>query len=171
MARTSLQNVQSVKDVLQTWNWDVFFPSIPGVADTRPFSYKMLSTSIPGFQVEQVPLEVHGVKLNFAGRRVWQGTWEATVVETRDASTRSLLVNWAEYQRSWKQNTGTYKQDYAVTAELVLYDDLPKEVSNILLIGAFPIQVGDANLDSQSGIVQYSVTFSYDYTEDRPMGA
>lgn len=170
MARTSLQNVQSVKDVLQTWNWDIFFPTIPGAADTRPFSYKAISTSLPGFTIEQVPLEAHGVKLHFAGRRVWQGTWDVTLVESRDVSTRSTLVAWAEMARSWKNNSGSYKQDYAVTSELVLYDDLPKEVGNILMLGAWPTVVGDAQLDNSAGIIQYTVTMSYDYTEDRVPG-
>lgn len=167
MSRTSLQNVQSFKDVLQTWNWDVFFPTIPGAADTRPFSYKMISTTIPGGGIDQVGLEAHGVKLNFAGRRTWTGTWEVTVVESRDFSTRGLLVGWKEFARSWKNNSGSYKEDYAVTGELVLYDDLPKEVGNIWLKGMWPMTVGDATLDNTSGIVQYSVTFSYDYTEDK----
>ena len=170
MSRTSLQNVQSIKDILQTWNWDVFFPFIPGVADTKPFSYKMISTVIPGTTVEQVPLEAHGVKLNFAGRRQWSGSWEATVVESRDVSTRQILVSWMEFQRSWKNNTGSYKQDYAVTGELVLYDDIPTEVSSIWMYGMFPMTVSDPALDNSSGIVTYSVTFSFDYTEDKTPG-
>jgi hypothetical protein len=170
MARTSLQNVQSVKDVLQTWNWDVFFPTIPGVSDTRPFSYKMISASVPGSVIEPVKLESHGVQLNFAGRRTWSGTWEATVVESRDNSSRALLVAWMEYQRSWVANSGNYKADYAVTGELVLYDDIPKEVANIWMYGMFPSTIGDATLDNTSGIVQYAVTFSYDYTEDKVPG-
>ena len=75
MARSGLQEVTSVLDVLQTWNWDVFINKIPGSSgDTRGLTYKCTSTSIPGSSVEQVKLEAHGVQLNYAGRRVWGQT-------------------------------------------------------------------------------------------------
>lgn len=168
MARSGLQEVTSILDVLQSWNWDVIIPQIPGVqADTRELTYKCTSTSVPGSSVEQVKLEAHGVQLNYAGRRVWGQTWTATFVESRDANTRALLMGWLEFMRSWANNTGSYKSQYAKTIELTMYDDLPQAARNIKLINAFPTSIDDVSLDQSSGIVQYSVTFSYDYTEEK----
>lgn len=167
MSRSGLQEVQSVLDVLQTWNWDLVIPTIPGASDTRALTYKCISTSIPGSSIEQVGLEAHGVKLNFAGRRTWSGSWEATFVETRDGNTRALFIAWMELIRSWENNTGSYKSQYSVPVELSLYDDLPQVVRAIKLIGAFPTAVGDVSLDQTSGIVQYAITFSYDYTTEQ----
>jgi exo-beta-1,3-glucanase (GH17 family) len=116
--------------------------------------------------VEQVPLEAHGVKLNFAGRRTWDSTWSCTFFETRTASTRGSFVNWMELMRSWDNNSGSYKSAYAVTAELELYDDLPQVVKRIRLYNVFPTEVGETQMDQTSGIIQYPVTMSYDWTTD-----
>lgn len=166
MSRSGLAETQSVLDVLQSWNWDLVIPRIPGVGDTRPLTYKCISTTIPGSQIEQVPLEIHGVKLNYAGRRVWGGTWEATFIESRDSNTRQQFLTWMDLMRSWVTNTGMYKSVYAVPIELALYDDLPTIVRSIKLVNAFPTQLGDVTLDQSAGIIQYQVTFSYDMTEE-----
>jgi hypothetical protein len=125
-----------------------------------------VASTVPGSQVDQVGVEAHGVKLNFAGRRTWSGTWSATFFESRSSSTRSAFVQWLEFMRSWKNNAGTYKQDYSVTAEVAMYDDLPQVVKRIRLYGLFPQSLEDVSLDNASGVVQYQVTFSYDWTED-----
>jgi len=166
MARTSLQDLSSVQDPLQTWNFDVVIPTIPGSNDSRSFTYKCTSTQIPGSQLEQVPLEAHGVKLNFAGRRMYQGTWTVTLFETRNSSSRDLILKWIETARSWASNSGNYKSVYGVTGEVLLYDDLPQVVRTIRMYGLFPTSLDDSNLDQTGDIVRYTVTFSYDYTED-----
>jgi hypothetical protein len=38
--RTSLQDVRSLVDPLQTYNWDVIISAMPGTADSRTFTYK-----------------------------------------------------------------------------------------------------------------------------------
>lgn len=53
MARVSIQQMAATKDPLQTWNWEVLFPRIPGVQDTRPLTVRAISTSVPGSQIEQ----------------------------------------------------------------------------------------------------------------------
>ena len=167
MARSGLQEAIGIQDILQTWNWDVMIPRIPGASDTRELMYKCVSTTVPGSNIEQVPLEIHGVKLNYAGRRTWSGTWEATFVESRDSNTRRLFLDWMELTRSWQNNTGAYKSTYAVPVELTLYDDLPQAVRSIKLINAFPTAVGDLTLDQSSAVVQYAITFSFDFTEEK----
>lgn len=165
MARTSLNDVSSVQDPLQTWNWDLFLPSIPGGGNSRELTIKCISSTIPGSAVEQVGVEAHGVKLNFAGRRTWTGTWSATFFESRNSSTRDSFIKWLEFARSWKNNSGAYKADYAVSGELALYDDLPQVVRSIKMLGMFPLTVDDVSLDQSSGVVTYSVSFSFDFAE------
>lgn len=166
MARSGLQETIGILDVLQTWNWDVLFARVPGAPDARGLTTKCISTTLPGSQLEQVKLEAHGVQLNFAGRRVWTQNWDCTFVESRDANSRGLLIGWQETARSWVNNAGTYKSVYAVPVQLTLYDDIPLQARLVQLENAFPLNVGDATLDQSSGIVQYSVTFSFDYTTE-----
>lgn len=165
MGRTSMRDVASTLDPLQSYNWDVIFPRLPGVANPRSLTYKCISTQIPGSQVEQVSLEAHGVKLNFAGKRVWTGRWECSFFETRDASTRSDLFGWLEFTRSWNDNKGSYKSEYAVTAGLNLYDDRPIVVQRVNLFGLFLLDLQDVTVDQTSSVVQYNASFSYDFTD------
>ena len=165
MSRTHLREMLSVTDPLQSWNWDIFIPNIPGSNDTTAITYRAVSSSIPETSLEQVSLEAHGVKLHYAGRRTWSGTWNLTLFETRQAGTRDALFKWQEFARSWENNSGNYKQDYSVTAELALYDDLPQVVRSIKMYGLFPTQIGETQLNQQAEIIQYQVTFSYDWTD------
>lgn len=166
MARTSIQQMAAVLDPLQTWNWDIAFPRIPGVSDTRQLSYRAISTSIPGTSIEKVTWEGHGVKLNFAGKRSYEETWEFTVIEARDSSSRDMILGWMDLTRNWVANSGSYKSDYAVPVELTLYDDLPKAVRGIKLVNAFPTQIGQVQLDTGSELIKYAITLAFDYFED-----
>lgn len=167
MARTHLQEVQALVDPLQQYNWDIFIPNMPGTADSRTFTYKAQTTSIPGSMLESVPVNLHGVELRFAGRRNYSHSLNVTLIETRDVGTRESLMTWQNMARDWINNSGNYKSVYGTTIEMVLYDDIPQEIRTIRLIGAWPETVDDTSLDnSQSGVVTTSVTFSYDYCVD-----
>lgn len=167
MARTSLQDVRSVGDPLLSFNWDLILPRIPGIADTRNFTFKCQTAVIPGMMLEQVPVALHGVELRFAGRKNYSHSLPVTILETADADTRAMFVAWNEFARSWTLNTGAPKDLYSVPAQLVLYDDTPKVVRTITIFGLWPETVDDAQLDGQaSAVVTYNVTFSYDHTTD-----
>lgn len=161
--RSSLDNSRAVGDAFQTWNFDLFVPSMPGGGDSRSFSAKIQTTSVPGVTIEPVIVPLHGNELLFAGREVFAHTLEATVLETRDMSTRNAVRRWMSFARSQRKNSGTFKSQYAVTVELVLYDDIPSPVKSIFLESAWPSAIGDLALDgSASTAGSYSVTFSYD---------
>lgn len=165
--RTSLQDVRSLVDPLQTYNWDVIISAMPGTADSRTFTYKAQSTSIPGFMLEQVPVALHGVEVRYAGRANYSHSFQLTLIETRDMGTRNMLRRWQKLARDWQQNSGSYKNVYSTTIELVLYDDIPSEIATLNLIGCWPETVDDSSVDStSSGVVTTSVTFSYDYVDE-----
>lgn len=167
MSRTSIQDVQSLPDPLFSMNWDLVLPRIPGTADTRPFTFKCQTSSIPGALLESVPVNLHGIELRFAGRKNYTHSFSVTVMETRDMSSRDIFVNWGNIARSWLDNSGSHKSVYAVPGELILYDDTPKEVRKITLFGLWPESISDAQLDGQtSAVVTYDVQFSFDYTVD-----
>jgi hypothetical protein len=165
--RTSLQDVRSLSDPLQSYNWDLIIPVMPGTSNSRTFTYKAQSTSIPGFQLEQVPVALHGVELRYAGRANFSHSFQVTLIETRDIGTRDMLRRWSRLARDWTTNTGTYKEIYGTSVELVLYDDIPIEIKRIRLVGCWPETVDDSSLDgTSSAVVTTSVTFSYDYMEE-----
>jgi hypothetical protein len=165
--RTSLQQVQSLPDPLQQYNWDIIIPNMPGSGDSRTFTYKAQTTSIPGFLIENVPVALHGVELRYAGRANYSHQLQVTLIETRDVGTRDQLLAWSKLARDWISNTGSYKSVYSTTIQMVLYDDLPQVVRQINLIGCWPETVDESQVDSsQSAAVTTGVTFSYDFTQE-----
>lgn len=166
--RNSMLQGLALLDVQATWSWGITIPAIPGQGDTRTLTSKCISTSIPAQTVEQNKLEAQGgIQLNYAGRRLWDQNWEATFIETRDASTRDMFLAWIELMRNPVTGTGAYKSVYAVPVELALYDDVGLQSRSMKLVNAFPTSLGSGNLDQGNGIVQYSVQFSYDYVEEK----
>lgn len=165
--RTSLQDVRSLVDPLQTYNWDIVIAAMPGTSDTRTFTYKAQSTSMPGFMLEQVPVALHGVEVRYAGRANYSHSFNVTLIETRDMGTRDMLRRWQKLARDWQSNSGSYKNVYSTVIELILYDDIPSEIANLRLIGCWPENVDDSSMDnSTSGVVTTSVTFSYDFVDE-----
>jgi hypothetical protein len=167
MPRNSLVQGLAILDVQATWSWGITIPSIPGQGDTRTLTSKAISTTLPGSTIEQNTLEAQGgIKLNFAGRRIWEQTWNITIIETRDASTRDQWLSWMDFTRNPIDGTGNYKSLYAVPIELALYDDAGVQSRSIKIVNAFPTAISAPNLDQQNGIVQYDMTLVYDYVEE-----
>lgn len=165
--RNSLLQGLAIQDVLQQWSWGLTIPRIPGQGDTRSLSAKCISTTIPGTKIEQTKLTAQGgIELNFAGRRTWDQTWNATFVEDRSADTRDMFIKWMDLIRNPVVGLGTYKIVYAVPVELALYDDVGLQIRSIKLVNAFPLELGNASLDQSNGIVQYDVSWSYDLSEE-----
>lgn len=168
MARSSLWDVRSIGDPAQSWNFDLFLPTIPGSSDARDLTFKCKTTDLPGFGLETLDVALHGVSIPYAGRAVYTHSLNATFLETRDWSTRDKFWKWRELARSWKNNSGSYYSTYAVDGvELVVYDDLPQVVRTIKVWGFWPETIAEVNLDgSASSEVLQTITFKYAFTED-----
>lgn len=168
MARTSLRDVAGLPDPQLTYNFDLIFDSVPGGGDARGLITRCMTTSIPGMQLDQVTVALHGVETNYRGRQIWTKQFTGTFHETRDQTVRSAFRNWVTFAQDNRQNQGNYKAQYARTAEIVLYDDIPNETRRIKVYGCWPMSFDDLQLDgSQSAAAQYNVTFSFDYTEEQ----
>ena len=167
MPRAGLLQALAIQDVLQTWSWSLQLTRIPGVSDPRTLAFKCVSTEIPSSTVEPVPYEAQGgVKLMFAGKRQWSNSWTATFVESRDSSTAASFRTWHDLMHNPLTGLGSYKTLYAVPIDLTLYDDAGLPSRTIKLVNAWPSEIGQVSLDQQAGIVQFSVTFSFDYPEE-----
>jgi len=167
MARSSLFDVQSVGDPAQSWNFDLFLPTIPGSSDTRDLTFKCMTMDLPGFGLDNVEVPLHGVVLNFAGRAIYTHQTNVQFLETSDWSTRSKIRKWRESIRSWKNNTGSVSSVYKVNAQMVVYNDIPQVMRTINVYGLWPETYGEVNMDGgASNTVQPQVTFRYDWTDD-----
>jgi hypothetical protein len=168
MPRTSLSDLASLPDPLLTYNFDLF---ITGLSDfglaMADWSIRCMTTALPGKQIDQVKVPLHGVEVNYMGRQVWSGTLQCTMHETRDNAVRTVMNSWMSLGRNNLQNSGNYKSTYARNAEIVLYDDIPTVVRTIKVVNLWPLSFDDLQLDgSQSTSAQYSCSFSYDWVEE-----
>lgn len=167
MTRTSLFDVESVADPAQSWNFDMFLPAIPGSSDTRALTWKCMTSALPGFGFDNVEVPLHGVVLNYAGRKTFTHTFNSTFMEASDWSTRSQFYAWSESMRSWINNSGTFASAYKVNAQLVVYNDLPQVSRTINVMGMWPAEVADVELDGgASNLISLNITWRFDYLQD-----
>ncbi len=162
MARTGLSDINSLADPALSWNFDLFLPIIPGSSDTRDLTFRCMSTDLPGTQLEPVDVELHGVRVPFAGRRMYTQEMNVTFLETVDWATRQKFFNWCDIARSWVNNSGTQSTGYKVAGQITCYDDIPNIAANNNIVGLFPSTVGEIQLDgAQNSVVTLQVTFKY----------
>lgn len=160
--RPQLQEYKSVGDPIMSGDFYLLIPTIPGSSDSRRMSYKIVSTNLPGSQIEQMQLEIGARRFNFAGRRTYSGSWNSTIIETADATTRADLLGWMNICRPYANGNGTYRNEYAQRAELRVYDAANNLAISQTILALFPLSVDDADLSQGSNILQYNVTWSFD---------
>jgi hypothetical protein len=165
--RTSLQDVLSLQDPAASYNFDLFLPNIPGSSDTRDLTFKCMTTDLPGVAVDSMEAALHGVKVPFAGAKVFTHTLNATFLETADWMTREKFRRWNEFTRSWKNNSGALASAYKVDSQIVVYNDIPEVVRTTNLIGLYLETMNEVALDGgASNIVTLQCTFKYTYWDD-----
>lgn len=167
MGRSSLYDVLSLNDPAQSWNFDFFLPTIPGSNDTRDLTFKCMTADLPGGGLDSVKVELHGVTVNFAGRATYTHQLQVMFLETSDWSTRDKFVKWRDSVRSWKKNSGTLASAYKVSAQLVVYNDLPQVVRTINIYGLWPETIPETTMNGgESTAVTMQMGFQYDFWDD-----
>lgn len=166
--RSSLANMISIGDPAFTYNYDLYFPSIPGSADTRDLTFKCQSTDLPGFGVEVADVMAHGIKLPYAGAATFTQTLSVTFTESITWSVRDKLRKWKDSMRNWRTNKGLLSSQYMVDPQLVLWDDTPNVVRTIQIYRLFLETFQEIQLDGGNGntIVTAQATFRYTDHED-----
>lgn len=162
MGRSAITDILSLPDPALSWNFDLFLPTIPGSSDTRDLTFKCKTAAMPGTQLESIDVELHGVTIPYAGRRMFTHDLSVTFLETMDWSTREKFRRWIATARDWRTNSGSNFATYAVTGLLITYDNIPQPVTTTQVNYMFPIDLADVELDgSQSGPVMPQVNFKY----------
>ena len=170
MARSSLSDVQgSIIDPAQTWNYDLFFEKLPpGLGgDTSMLTIRCQSANLPGSEMEPISVELHGVKIQYRGRRTYSNQFSAQFAENVDWTTYQLFRDWHNLMLSWRTNTGSSSAIYKVPATITAYDDAGNEVKSFRIEGVWPQTVPDISFNGgESGYVQPEITFSFDLVEE-----
>lgn len=162
MARSSINDVSSLADPAQSWNFDLFLPSIPGSSDTRDLTFKCMTLDIPGTAFDPVDVALHGVTVPFPGRKIYTHQINVGFLETNDWGTREKFRRWMESMRSWRNNSGSLSSAYKVGAQIVVYNDIPEVVRTVNMTGLYPETMGEVAMDGgASNVVTMQITFKY----------
>ena len=169
MSKTNLDDIRGLTDPLLQHNFDLIIPQLPGGGNTRALTIKCMTANIPGSSVDDVTITLKGIDVKYAGRQVYSHTLSVTYLETRDLSTRDALNNWLKLCRSVRDDTGSYKSEYATLGMLVLYDDTGSVVRTVTMDGFFIQNMEDSAVDGSAGNspVTISATFAYDTWYDK----
>lgn len=172
MARTSLENIMSLGDPAQAWQFDLRLPIIPGSSDTTDLTYRCMTSDLPGSQVEPLDVALHGTQVPYMGRRMYTQTINIQFLETVDWETCRKFVRWHDIARPWRALGGTRggvgSLVYRATAFLDLYNDANEVVRTVRIMGAWPDNVQDMQLDgSATAALQPNISLKYiDWRED-----
>lgn len=166
MGRTSYAQICALPDSAQTWNFDLFFPTIPGFGANN-LKFKCKTTVLPTSKIEPIEINLHGTGKREAGRALYDHSFTATFHECVDYKVYEAFRNWRDFMRSWKNNTGTDSSEYKVNLELDVYDNGPNIVKTMILAGSFVTDIGEVNYNGgESQAVEMSITLAFDYIDD-----
>lgn len=163
----TMADLRGLPDPLLQYRWTLIVPNVPGGGDGRRLQYQCRTAAIPGLTDEKQTTTSHGVDLHWMGRTQFGGSFAASFFETRDMVIFNTIRAWKLLGRDPRAGSGSYKADYATTAQLLLLDDTLKVVKTVNMDGFFPTEMGEASLDGASSApVEFSVTFSFDSSFD-----
>ena len=149
MPRTGLDDVAGLADPLMQYNFDMVVSNMPGGGDTTAFKHKIMTTSIPGITIEPVTVDLHGVSIEYAGRKQYPRTLAFEILELRDMSARDALRGWHDLTRD-DNSLGEYYEVYTTDVDLQLYDSKNNLVRTIRLIDCWLESFDDAGVDGSA---------------------
>ena len=170
MSRSGLRNRHAVPDAAQSWNFDLFFTSIPGASDTMQLSYRCKSATLPGISIDAVEIALGGMKKIEAGQQSYsEHQFDAVFMEVIDFSTRDVFENWIRNTRNWRGNTGMNSNQYKTTAEIHVYDFVPNVTKRYKIIGMWAQNLTDYALDGTSANTALDLTVTFKFDDIEPL--
>ena len=171
MSRISFAQVNSISDPLDQSSFELLIGNVPIAGETLDLTIKTQTASIPGMSTEVFETMLHGHVIKVRGRKVYPRTLSTTMIEDSVFGTTNKIRQWSEFiAGSESGNSQGFRADYAVDAQLIVYNTKGDPISRTIFENFFPQEISDTQLDgSSSAVVSVSVTWSYDRIVS-PMG-
>ncbi len=151
--------------------------SIPAVASgdasaMEKLTFTCRAASIPPMIVGQVPLPYFGGKIKVAGDRQWPD-WNITIINDEDYLVRRTMEQWSHKIKTVRKQTtfspfNSNPASYKTDAFVYKYGKEGQLLRQYKFVGIWPSVVAEIQLDwsASDQIVEFPVTFAYDYMED-----
>ena len=143
--------------------------NFPGYAagDVEMTSFMCKGAQLPQSVIEEVPISFRGRILKIAGERSFE-PWSVTVLNDTDFGTRDAMERWMNGINGHTTNVGLVNPvDYQADLIVEQLDRDGTSIKRYDFRGAFPVLVGEINLDYDTAgqIEQFEVVFAYQYWE------
>ena len=143
--------------------------NFPGYAagDVEMTSFMCKGAQLPQSVIEEVPISFRGRILKIAGERSFE-PWSVTVLNDTDFGTRDAMERWMNGINGHTTNVGLVNPvDYQADLIVEQLDGDGTSIKRYDFRGAFPVLVGEINLDYDTAgqIEQFEVVFAYQYWE------
>lgn len=162
--------------MLRPTNFEVelTFPGfVPGgAAATALGRFHCKGTAVPPSVITPIPVFFQGRQINVAGEREFQ-PWSVRIYND-NFLIRNALEAWSNGINNISNNTGVIQPALYQTDLRVIHTDRNGNVAkSIKVIDAFPIQVGEIELDFEAGntVEVFDVVFAYNYYESSGVNA
>lgn len=166
--RTGLNELYSVRSPQLSWGWELIFPRIPGVPDTRNLTIRASSTTLPGWAIDQLRWDKSGRYRHFMGKKTFDPTFSVSFLEVDTLETFRDLNAWAEFARPYEKTGGALNSEYAQTVTCVLYNEREQPSVSYDMVGAWCQSAQQLDLSQDGGLVMVQATFSLDYWRRTP---
>lgn len=146
---------------------EITFPQVVslGNAAGRKLEFLAKSAQLPASNVAEVEVMYRGRPVYFAGERTF-APWTIDVYNDNDFTVRNAFEQWVDSIQNAENTNGIQSPAlYQVDMSVIQTDRNDREVKRYIFKDAFPIEVGQIQLDWETNnqIEIFPVTFRYNF--------
>lgn len=165
MAKPTLDEVLKVHDPMLSDNFEIIIANVPGGGDAKALRIQCKTAVKPGSTLNEVLIELFGHAVVHAGALTYTHDLSLTYIEDSKGTITKALEGWQEIVRSKDTQSGEFKENYAVDAEFIIFDQKGEEAMKYDIINIWPNQIPDLNFDGAQGTqaIEIGANFKFDY--------
>jgi hypothetical protein len=166
-----IEDVTGLVDPLKTYQFLMNISPIQGVKNfigNDVLSLRCTATSLPGSTIAQIPVDLGGFTVQYAGRRQFAHNWSTVIIEGQDMGVMLQLASWMKLIYNQFTGIGSFKADHSAQAVVEMYNDPNEVIGKRTLYGCFPIGDPGAALSMAGGgaAITLPITWSFDIWDD-----
>ena len=134
----------------------------PMFIDNGVFSFLCHASSLPGSTIGQATAFHRGRAVPLAGERIFE-PWTVTIYADQGMEIRTAFEQWSSYINDYANNSGeTTPSNYSASGYVMLLDRASNPIKTYQVIGIWPINISDMQLDWQQNdvLAEFTVTFA-----------
>lgn len=148
----------------RTYLWEVIIPNPLGGGDSKAFSLRCQSASVPGRTISPIHIDYkQGPGFNIPGKNKYDQSWTVTVIEGEDSRMHDFLYKWMQNIVNDTSELGFGDMFVKRDIYFKLISTKGKETLKLKLMGAWPSSVPEVPVAMNTeDVLRYTVTFSFD---------